>query len=1004
MNTPLLSRLAAPRLIIALVGFLTTAAVAQAADPIFVYPTSDKSFAASLDGDWSFKYIASLNPGADAGFSQPDFKVTDWKTIVVPSNWELKGFATPHYDNGLADGTGLYRRTFRVPAAWRDGRRVCLRFEGVAYGFEAWVNGKAVGASAGSAYNQHTFDITDALLTEANSDNVLAVQVSTKPFAYEFDINDDWSLGGICRDVTLFSVPNTYVQDVVTATKLAPDGTAYLSVALTTNGAATSVRGQLIGPDGQIASDFALAPQSGNHFWAAVPVAQPKLWTAETPSLYRLQLTLAANGQAPQTVEERIGLREISIKDGVLLLNGRPFKMRGVDHHDLDPIDGRAITEAEMRRDLDLMKKANINFIRTSHYPPNKRFLELCDEMGFYVMDEVAIGRGETHDNDPAYHDNIFWRVYATIARDRNRPSVIIWSIGNENPVTPLLLDAGQYAKQVDPNHPICFPVTPTVFRQNLDKMPAFVDVLDEHYPSTQELHDLPGQVNRPVIFSEYAHALGLASDRIQNQWEIMQATPQFAGGAVWHFMDQGILLTSPTPVDRSKLTQLAWLDQYRYYDTDKNNGTDGIMYADRTPQSDYWLVRKVHSPVQITEGAATVKPGAQQVALTIENRHDFRSLEGMKLVWSQKRNGAEVEKGEIPLKAASHTKETLRVPINIPADANGDVLALEVRCLDEHGLQITERSVQLELPGAQRETWLDTLPKRNTPTVTDSANEVKVEFGGGILTLSRTTGELTIKDNSGRVLVGGIYPHTGRKPTMAEVRAEPKTNLWPMSMLTKADKPDIQISQTNGTVTLSVKGAYPRPDKPAQSFVGGYQLTLTNSGAIAISYDYTPTNATGELAEAGLSVVLPPALTEFRWIGQGPYDGTPGKDKLNEFGIFHLNREDLRFQGNRRSTELALMTTGAGEGVALAATAGDISVERDGENTLLNQNAVISGLGNKGEPPETLIESGKTPHIVGSFTLVVLDAKWPAALVRWIGAPTPATDVFKPFYHSYDQ
>jgi len=975
------------------------------AAPASVYPVRAEGFTQSLNGDWSFKYIPSLEAGADSAFTAPEFDVSHWKTIPVPANWELKGFAEPGYDlKGLKDGLGLYRRAFRVPADWHDGRRVCLRFDGVAYGFTAWVNGREVGASSASAYNPHTFDITDALEADPTAGNVLAVRVTTKPRAWEADINDDWALSGIFRDVTLFSVPLTHVQDVTTRTRLAGDG-ADLSVAVRANQPDADIQARLLDPEDKPAGEFPLPRQADGTFQGVLHVSTPRLWTAETPALYRLQITLLENGRNRQTIETRVGLREVSIAGGVLLLNGRPVKLHGVDHHDLDPIDGRAITETEMRRDLDLMRRGNINFIRTSHYPPQPRFIELCDELGFYVMCEVPFGRGKVHFNDPAYHDDLIARVEPTITRDKNHPSVIVWSVGNESLVNNLEQEAGRLVKRLDPTRPICFPKVPSAYIKSFEQNPDYADIGSPHYPDNSMLREVAKKSKQPLILTEYAHAWGLATDRIQDQWDFMQKTPRCAGGAIWHFMDQGILRTSAKPVDGSRQTTDAWLDEHRYYDSHDGDGCDGLVYADRTPQTDFWETRKVYSPVQIAERSATVRPGAQEIGLTVENRYDFISLAGKKLAWSLLRNGAELANGRLPLHAASHATESLNIPVNIPADATRDVLALNVRCLDENDHPITERAVQLDTPGSRRNQWPAELPPAAKPEVSDTPGETRISTPGWTLTVARPGGELAIKDRTGRVLVSGLYPHTGHKFTLTETRLVKKTDIWRAPLLTRLTAPSVQVTQDHSTIRLSVKGTYPRPDDEAQSLVGGYQVEISPSDSLVISYDYAPTNAKGVLTEAGLSVVLPASLDEFRWIGQGPYAGYPGKDRLNEFGLFHLNREDLRFPGNRRATELALLTTSGGAGVALAtASPSDVAVERDGDKTLLSHNALLSSPGNKAWLPEYLVKAETTPHIAGSFTLVPLEDAWPPILVRFFGQPAAAKDVFHPFYHSYDQ
>lgn len=459
-----------------------------------------------------------------------------------------------------------------------------------------------------------------------------------------------------------------------------------------------------------------------------------------------------------------------------------------------------------------------------------------------------------------------------------------------------------------------------------------------------------------------------------------------------------------PTPVDINKPTMYVWPDKHHYYDTHGLDGCDGIVYSDRTPQPDYWETRKVYAPVQIPQTSVRVTPGNQEITLTVENRYDFRTLKNVRTAWALQRNHDVIQKGEVPLHAKSHETGVLRVPVNIPAGAATDVLMLNLHCMDENGLQINERTVKLELPDSNLDAWLASLPKNSTPIVTDSANAVKITFPKWVLTVERPTGTFTIHNSSGRILVAGIYPHCGRKLTGPERGRAKRMDTWRASILTENDMPAINVMREGPDVLLRVSGQYSRPDAPEQAFVGGYQAEITPSGAIAISYNYTLRNATGELPAAGFSVVVPAEMTDFRWIGQGPYAGYPGKDRLNEFGLFHLNREDLRFQGNRRGTALALLTTVKGEGVTLATTPGDIAVERDGKQTLLSHNAVISGLGNKGRSPDHLVDATKIRQIAGSFTLVPLENQWPTQLTRWFGEPDAADQIFHPFYHSYDQ
>jgi beta-galactosidase len=1010
--------------------------LASHAASVPVYPAADPAYARSLNGAWAFKYVSGAQPGPDGGFISPEFDVSAWASIPVPANWELKGFADPFYADELKEGLGLYRRSFRVPAAWR-GRRDFLRFEGVAFGYEVWVNGKKAGESSASAFNRHTFDVTDLLLPGSDADNIVAVRVVTRPHGVEFDLNDDWSLSGIYRDVSFFSVPATHVQDLTTATRLQADGSAGLSVTVALSQPEAEVRATLLGPDGRVVADAVLPDSVERQRATQFNIAKPNLWTAETPSLYRLRLSVSVGGKVVQTVEERIGLREVSIADGQLRLNGKPIKMRGVNHHDLDPVNGRAITREQMRADLVLMKKGNVNFVRTSHYPPNPALLELCDELGLYVMDEVAIGHGEKNLVKSEYRDNILARVEPTIVRDKNRASVLIWSIGNENPNTDVELDAGRLAKQLDPSRPITYPKIGSYFAATYQRMPDWVDIYAPHYPSNAKVAEYAKTLKRPTIFTEYAHALGLATDRMQEQWEMIQANPVFAGGAIWHFMDQGLLRTSAQAVDRTKPTQLVWLDQYRYYDTHGLDGTDGVTYSDRTPQTDYWQMRKVYAPVRFIETGAAVKPGPQQVALTVENRYDFRPLAGIKLAWSMQRNGKVIQQGQAPLTANARARETVRVALTVPADAAADVLTLNLRALDEQGVQINERTVLLEQSDSKHASWAAGLPRQAEAIVASTGTHIQISMPQWVLTVERASGELRIRDRAGKLLLDGIYPHSGRKPTMAEALRAKVSGLWIPSMLTALEAPVVQVEQHDGKVRLAISGYYrlpadakltaqavataaqpfddlvpgsnapalkPAPKPHSEGLTGGYTLEINPNGAIAVSYDFAPVGASGILSEAGLSLVAPAGTGEFRWIGQGPYAGYPGKDRLNEFGLFHLNRDDLYFQGNRRGTELAMLTTPGGAGFAIALPAGDVAVERDGERTLLSHNALIGGLGNKGTSPEISVPLEKTAHVAGSFTLVPLQDRWPQELLSRFGKPAPAKQVFQPFLDSYDQ
>ena len=989
-------------------SLIATSHAISAAQLSNAYPDQDERWRTSLNGTWNLKYIADSSPGADAEFYRPGFDARGWKETPVPSHWELEGFATPKYKH-VDKGMGLYRHTFRMPSGW-DGRRVFLRFEGVLYGFDAWVNGQPIGSWA-SSYNSSTFDITDVV--KAGGKNLLAIQVTTRSKGFDFDENDCWALSGIYRNVELFSTPQTYLEDYTFQSTLTRDGNAVLRLqavagGVTTQGA-TTVTVRLWSPAGHRVLDRVIALSNSNGVMQgeeSFQLEHPTLWTAETPNLYRLQLGLQSGGKIVQQIEEKVGIRQVTIENGVLKLNGTPVKLRGVDHHDIWPKSGRTVTEALLRGDLELMRKGNINFIRTSHYPPDRRLIEYCDEMGIYVMCEVPFGFGDEHLTDPSYQETLLMRARATVRRDKNRPSVIVWSVGNENKITPIQLEPGREVKRLDTTRPICFPTVGSYFVDNYQLFPEFVDIYATHYPVVSKLREYAETLSRPVILTEYAHELGLASDRVQDEWEIMYHSPRLAGGAVWMFQDQGIFRATNKPVDRALPTKYVWTDSTHYYDTFGTDGMDGIVYSDRTPQVDYWQVRKVYSPVQIAERSQPVHPSSQELTLQVENRFDFRPLRGMTLAWTLRENRDTLKTGKEPLSASAHQQEPVKIQLDLPAQLKGNIYSLEIQVLNERGESFYERVVRLEpenTPGASAQ-LLASLNAKPAPQVEEAGNLVRVTQQDFQVTLARDTGEIKILARDGKIIASGPYPHVGRKFTVAEGLRTRTTPLWPQNFLQSPEVTAAEVNQAEDSVRVLVRGKYTRPDAPEQSLSGEQTLLISKNGDIDVNYSYEPSGAKGALLEAGVSFLLPTVDSEFRWLGQGPFGGFPGKDRLNEFGLYHLTRDDIRFQGNRREVEIALLTDRSGLGLALVGDKMNVAVENTSQGIVLSQNMLVSGRGNKGGGPETPIVAEKLTKLSGKFHLLVLGRRWPSPLVTWFGKPSTKAKLEQPFYYSYDQ
>ena len=494
---------------------------------------TDPAMRKSLNGTWKLK----VQEGIAKEMKLPELDAS-WRTIPVPGCWEAYGFCKPSYDSANPL-TGYYRTSFTVPDEWK-GQRVAICFDGVLYGYDFWVNGRHAG-SWRSAYNTAIFDITPFLNPKAGVQELSMKVISQFPGS-DFDYNDDWAPNGIFRDVTLMAVPPTHLGDLTIQTKL--NGEVILGTETVNADKHTVVKHEVLDASGKVvASILADSPQSN----ATMKVDKPLLWTAETPYLYTLRTTLSRKGKSLQTFHHRFGFRELTIDGNVLKLNGRPVKLRGVTSHSTDPWTVKVIDEASILRDMKLMKEASVNYIRTSHYPREPRFYDLADSLGFYVIDEVPFGFGDKNLSKPEFYPVLQQRAQATIRRDKNHPCVLIWSLGNENPLTDMCIRLGEYVKnELDPSRPYCYPQVGSYFRRFFEGekakgFPSAAPIYSPHYPTTGQIAGFYQHRDRPVIFTEYCHTLGISLEDHDRQWEIIERTPGIAGGSVWEWVDQGM-------------------------------------------------------------------------------------------------------------------------------------------------------------------------------------------------------------------------------------------------------------------------------------------------------------------------------------------------------------------------------------------------------------------------------------------------------------------------------
>ncbi len=532
-----------------------TAALAETNDP------GQSAYFQLLNGSWKFNWVRS--PGErPRDFFEEEFDDSGWGRIPVPSNWEVQGYGVPIYLNHPYEfeknpplihheynPVGSYRTTFQIPEDWGD-REVFLHFGAVKSAMYLWVNGQQVGYSQGSKLPAE-FNVTEYLRT---GENLLAVEVYRWSDGSYLECQDFWRISGIERDVFLWAAPKIHIRDVFVKAGLNDnyrDGRLEVTVDLANYGLGASedltVDMALTDPDdGSVISAPELSmdlPPVGEEASATVRVGvgPVKRWTAETPALYDLYLTLKdPAGSTLEVVRQRIGFRTVEIKDGLLQVNGVPITIKGVNRHEHDPFTGHVMTEERMREDIRLIKAANMNAVRTSHYPSDPLWYELADEYGLYIVDEANIeSHGMGYNLDTTLGNNPDWelahvdRMRRMVERDKNHPSIIIWSMGNEAGNGVNFYAAYEWTKERDDTRPV-------QYERALKEWNT--DIYVPMYASFQHLEEYAqSEPERPLIMCEYAHAMGNSVGNFTDYWELIDRYPSLQGGFIWDWVDQGL-------------------------------------------------------------------------------------------------------------------------------------------------------------------------------------------------------------------------------------------------------------------------------------------------------------------------------------------------------------------------------------------------------------------------------------------------------------------------------
>jgi len=838
----------------------------------------------SLNGMWKFYWVKRPEE-RPVRFYEPSFSVAHWKEIPVPSNWQMQGYDFPHYTNIRYpfeknppfirhdhNPVGSYRREFQLPPSWK-GRQVFLHFAGVDSGFYVWVNGQKVGYSEDSR-TPAEFNITKYVKPGTN---IVAAEVYRFTDGSYLEDQDYFRLSGIYRDVFLFSTPDTHIRDFEIWTPLDSsyrDAELQLNVKVrnyATAARAASVEAELLDAGGKLVVRPApkkVSVEPGGEAVASFheKIANPHKWSAEQPYLYRLLLTLKdASGNVAEVIPARIGFRTTEVKNGQWLLNGKPVYIKGVNRHEHDPDLGHVVTREMMLKDILLMKRNNINAVRTSHYPNDPQWYDLCDEYGLYLVDEANIeSHGMGYDpkttlaNKPEWEAAHLDRIMRMVERDKNHPSVVFWSMGNEAGDGVNFEKCYRWIKQRDRTRPVQY--------ERAELRPHTDLYVPMYAPISRIVAYAETNPPRPLILCEYAHAMGNSVGNFQDYWTAIESHRSLQGGFIWDWVDQGL---------RKRTAD--WKEFWAYggdfgdKPNDKNFCINGLVQPDRKPNPHLNEVRKVYQniktfPVDLAAGKVRVKNG-----------YFFTNLDAFQVLWELTADGVLAARGQLaPLALEPGAEQTITIPVPKP----------ELKPATEYWLKISYslKDPQPWAPRGHVVAWdqfrmpweAPPGPKANVSAMP----EVKLEESPGAYTVkgkdfevrvSRQRGAIASFRINGRELMARpLEPNFWRPPTDNDEgnKAPKRLSVWWMA------GPEREIKQVRATQVLpQVVRIEAESILPAGGSDYKNTYTIYGSGDVIVEASFVPRAKLPELPRFGMQMAMPADFSRMTWFGRGPHE-----------------------------------------------------------------------------------------------------------------------------------
>ena len=888
----------------------------------------------SLDGIWKFNLVKSPDQ-RPYWFFKDDYDTRDWDDIAVPSNWEMKGYDVPIYVNidypyeknppripHEYNPIGSYKRSFKVPSGWRN-KEVYLQFGGVASAFYVWVNEQLVGYSQDSK-TPAEFDITEYL---KGGNNTLAVEVYRWCDGSYLEDQDFWRMSGIQRTVFLHTRPKAHIADFFANGDLENnyrDGLLKLNVSLKNTGSKDSdykVEASLYDNGQKLYSEEKEVNLTDNKADLTFANSFPEIkkWSAETPYLYSLVISMKdMEGEILESVSSKIGFRKVEIKNSQLLVNGVAVLLKGTNMHEHDDINGHVVDEALILKDIRTMKSHNINAMRCCHYPQQELWYDMCDKYGLYLIDEADIeSHGIGYDKDVTLADKPEWaaahldRMQRMVERDKNHPSVIIWSLGNEAGDGHNFLNNYKWAKERDATRPVQYERA----EKSTNTTERHTDIYCPMYARISQIEEYAknDKNDRPLIMCEYAHAMGNSTGNLQDYWDVIEKYPKLQGAFVWDWVDQGILKT-----DESGEKYWAYGGDFgeEGVPSDGNFCINGLTWPDRTPKPGLAEVKKVYQYISFRS------KDLENGLIIVGNKYDFTNLSEFIFDWEVVSDGAVIQSGKLSIPDLGPRLETLvKIPIEkiVPAPGAEYFLNLRASRSEEWNLVPEDHiyaTAQFKLPAEGDPVKADK-EKLTVLQTNNAGNKLEVSGTGFKIIFNLEKGQMESYNFNGKELIlKAPEPDFWRPPT---------DNDYGYGMDTR-----FMIWKKAGENTVVSKGnvSQPEPGKVIVSFnydvkgpdgekIAGYSTTYTILGSADVIIDNSFAKLSEkfpEIPRMGMQLQLPEDLTNLKWLGRGPHENYCDRKSSAEVGLYESTVSDqyvpyIRPQENGYKTDTRWLT-----------------------------------------------------------------------------------------------